>query len=129
MTPSTTPPAGTTTADSATPPAGPADPATPAGTATPAGPAAADTGARTDAAVGAVSADRSVIDDLDRRIIALVRERMAVSAGIQRARIASGGRRISLARETEVIGTYSGRLGRPGTALAMALLELGRGRV
>lgn len=89
----------------------------------------ADTGARTAEAAGAISADRSVIDDLDQRIIALVRERIAVSAGIQRARIASGGRRISLARETEVIGTYTDRLGRPGTAMAMALLELGRGRV
>ncbi len=53
---------------------------------------------------------------------------MAVSARIQRARIASGGRRVHLAREMEVIGSYSARLGRPGTALAMTLLELCRGR-
>lgn len=89
----------------------------------------ADTGARTVEAAAAIGADRARIDDLDRRIIALVRERVAVSAAIQRARIASGGRRVALARETEVITAYSGQLGRPGTTLAMTLLELCRGRV
>ncbi|MYX35211.1 MULTISPECIES: chorismate mutase [unclassified Streptomyces] len=79
---------------------------------------------------GAVIADaRERIDDLDARIIALVRERMAVSAGIQRARIASGGRRVHLSREMDILRRYSEQLGRPGTALAMTLLELSRGRV
>ncbi len=87
------------------------------------------TGGRTVEAAGAIGAERERIDELDRRIIELVGMRVTVSEGIQRARIASGGRRISLARETEVISRYSERLGRPGTALAMALLELGRGRV
>ncbi|MET9876084.1 chorismate mutase [Actinacidiphila glaucinigra] len=79
---------------------------------------------------GAVIADaRERIDDLDARIIALVRERMAVSAGIQRARIESGGRRVHLSREMDILRRYSEQLGRPGTALAMTLLELCRGRV
>jgi chorismate mutase len=78
---------------------------------------------------GAIAANRHRIDDLDARILALVQERMAVSAEIQRTRIGSGGRRISLAREMEVLTHYSERLGRPGTALAMTLLELCRGKV
>jgi chorismate mutase len=100
-----------------------ADPTTPA-TRT----GAPTTGARNEEAARVISADRARIDDLDLRIIALVQDRVAVSADIQRTRIASGGRRVHLARETEIIGTYSERLGRPGTALAMTLLELCRGR-
>jgi chorismate mutase len=88
----------------------------------------ADTGARTEDAAEAVSASRAQIDDLDERIIALVEERMAVSARIQQARVASGGRRVNLAREMEILGRYRERLGRPGTTLAMTLLELCRGR-
>jgi chorismate mutase len=89
---------------------------------------AADTGARTADAAEAVSASRAQIDDLDERIIALVEERMAVSSRIQQARVASGGRRVNLAREMEILGRYRDRLGRPGTTLAMTLLELCRGR-
>ncbi|WP_431950392.1 chorismate mutase [Actinacidiphila sp. bgisy167] len=78
---------------------------------------------------GAVIAQaRERIDDLDARIIALVQERMTVSAGIQRTRIESGGRRVHLSREMEVLRRYGDPLGRPGTALAMTLLELCRGR-
>ncbi len=89
----------------------------------------ARTGARTDEAAALIAGARERVDDLDGRIVALIEERMAVSAEIQRARIASGGRRVNLAREMEVIGHYSARLGKPGTALAMTLLELCRGRV
>ena len=95
---------------------------------TPADPAAT-TGAHTEQAAAAIAADRSQIDEVDRRIIALVQDRMALSERIQQARITSGGRRVNLARESEVIARYSAPLGRPGTALAMTLLELCRGRV
>ncbi|MGP4003130.1 chorismate mutase [Streptomyces sp. 8N706] len=94
-----------------------------------AAPAPKDTGARTDDAAEEIVAARERIDDLDGRIIGLVQERMAVSAAIQQARIASGGRRVNLSREMEILNHYSGQLGRPGTALAMTLLELCRGRV
>jgi chorismate mutase len=77
---------------------------------------------------GVIAGARGRIDDLDARIIALVRERMTVSAGIQRARIESGGRRVHLSREMEILHRYSDQLGKPGTALAMTLLELCRGR-
>ena len=94
------------------------------GTATP-----EKTGARTDEAVALITGARERIDTLDDRVIGLIQERMAVSAVIQEARITSGGRRVHLSREMEVLGHYRDALGTPGTALAMTLLELCRGRV
>ncbi|MEV0120920.1 chorismate mutase [Streptomyces sp. NPDC050703] len=91
--------------------------------------AAERTGACTPEAVGTIENARERIDALDDRIIGLVQERMAVSAVIQEARITSGGRRVNLSREMEILGHYSDALGKPGTALAMTLLELCRGRV
>ena len=83
-----------------------------------------------DAAPEAIIADaRDRIDALDDRIIGLVQERMAVSAVVQQTRIASGGRRVHLSREMEILGRYRDALGRPGTSLAMTLLELSRGRI
>jgi len=76
-----------------------------------------------------VPGGRERIDAIDAELIELIRRRVAVSAQIQTARIADGGRRLDLSRETEVIGRYTRSLGRPGTSVAMALLELGRGRV
>ncbi|GGS24204.1 chorismate mutase [Streptomyces griseoviridis] len=91
--------------------------------------AADATGAHTPEAAGVITGARERIDALDDRIIGLIQERMAVSAVIQDARIASGGRRVNLSRETAVLGHYREALGKPGTALAMTLLELCRGRV
>lgn len=81
------------------------------------------------AAPGGVSGGRARIDAIDAELIELIRRRVAVSAEIQASRISAGGRRLDLSRETEVIGRYTRALGRPGTGVAMALLELGRGRV
>lgn len=92
-------------------------------------PAAERTGTRTSEAAGLITGARERIDALDDRILGLVQERMAVSAVIQDARIASGGRRVNLSRENEILGRYSAALGKPGTTLAMTLLELCRGRV
>jgi len=88
----------------------------------------------TDTADTASTADviadaRARIDALDDRIIGLVQERMAVSAVVQEARISSGGRRVNLSREMEILSHYRDALGRPGTSLAMTLLELCRGRI
>jgi chorismate mutase len=91
--------------------------------------AAGDTGARTADAAELIGGARERIDALDDRIIGLIQERMAVSAVIQEARITSGGRRVNLSREMEVLAHYSEALGKPGTSLAMTLLELCRGRV
>ncbi|WP_330298130.1 chorismate mutase [Streptomyces sp. NBC_00503] len=76
-----------------------------------------------------IADSRERIDALDDRIIGLIQERMAVSTVIQEARITSGGRRVHLSREMEVLGHWSDALGKPGTTLAMTLLELCRGRV
>jgi chorismate mutase len=87
------------------------------------------TGARTEEAAALIGDARERIDGLDDRIIGLVQERIAISGVIQDARITSGGRRVSLSREMEILGRYRDALGKPGTALAMTLLELSRGRV
>ncbi|MFF4868008.1 chorismate mutase [Streptomyces sp. NPDC000961] len=87
------------------------------------------TGARTDEAAALIGDARERIDALDDRIIGLIQERMAVSAVIQEARISSGGRRVNLNREMEVLGHYRDALGKPGTAIAMTMLELCRGRI
>ncbi|MFF4602083.1 chorismate mutase [Streptomyces sp. NPDC001339] len=108
--------------------AGSSSPA-PAPASAPAPAPAPDTGARTPEAAGAITDARSRIDDLDGRIIGLVQERMAVSAVIQRERVSSGGRRVNLAREMEILAHYRDQLGKPGTALAMTLLELSRGQI
>lgn len=94
--------------------------------AAPAGPAAAP--ASTCAPETAVAGGRERMDAIDAQLIELIGRRVAVSAEIQAARMTSGGRRLDLRRETEVIGRYTRELGRPGTAVALALLELGRGR-
>jgi chorismate mutase len=86
-----------------------------------------DTGAGSTEAAGLISGARERIDELDQRILGLLAERIAVSEEIQRARIASGGRRVHLSREMEVINRYSGALGKRGAALAMTVLELCRG--
>ncbi|EFL25267.1 chorismate mutase [Streptomyces himastatinicus ATCC 53653] len=75
-----------------------------------------------------IGSARERIDDLDGRILDLIRERMGVSASIQEARIAAGGRRVHLSREMEILDRYRQALGKPGTTLAMTLLELCRGR-
>jgi chorismate mutase len=87
------------------------------------------TGARTSEAADVISGARERIDALDDRIIGLIQERMAVSAVIQEARITSGGRRVNLSREMEILDRFRRELGKPGTALAMTLLELCRGRI
>ncbi|ACU69949.1 hypothetical protein Caci_1021 [Catenulispora acidiphila DSM 44928] len=123
-----------TSADSSHPvapePASPAAPAAPAPTSSdaPTMPAASspETGQPTPAGV---HSGRSQIDDLDARILALITERISTAADIQTARIADGGRRLDLKRETEIIARYRGALGRPGVTVAMAVLELCRGRV
>ncbi|MGV9316323.1 chorismate mutase [Streptomyces sp. NPDC003691] len=87
------------------------------------------TGAHTPEAAELIAGARDRIDALDDRIIGLVQERMAVSAVIQDARIASGGRRVNLSREMDVLTHFRDALGKPGTALALTVLELCRGRV
>ncbi|MCW2678991.1 MAG: chorismate mutase [Frankiales bacterium] len=75
-----------------------------------------------------VETGRARIDQIDAEIVRLVQERCGVSAQVQRARQADGGPRVAHARENEVVGRWRAALGRPGGTIALALLELGRGR-
>jgi chorismate mutase len=75
-----------------------------------------------------VETGRARIDEIDAEIVRLVQERTAVSEQVQRARLQTGGPRIVHARENEVVLRWREQLGRPGSAIAMARLELGRGR-
>ncbi len=75
-----------------------------------------------------IAAGRGRIDKLDRAIIDLIEQRIAVSREIQQARMGTGGRRIELSREMEVLARYRESLGKPGAGLAMTILELCRGR-
>jgi chorismate mutase len=72
---------------------------------------------------------RGAIDDCDAEIIELVRRRLAISQEIGALRAASGGTRLSLAREQQVLARFRGALGPDGAALGMMLLRQGRGRL
>ena len=92
-------------------------------------PTTESTPARTPAEAAAVIAEARIrIDGLDQRIVTLVQERMAVSAEVQAARIGSGGNRVALNREMEILARYRDALGPQGTEVAMQLLQLCRGR-
>jgi len=72
---------------------------------------------------------RGQIDDCDAEIIRLVQRRLAVSEEIGELRRASGGTRLSLSREQQVLARFQAALGRDGAALGMMLLRQGRGRL
>jgi chorismate mutase len=76
-----------------------------------------------------ISALRGEIDDCDAEIIALVQRRLAISQEIGALRASSGGTRLSLAREAEVLNRFRLALGPDGAALGMMLLRQGRGRL
>ena len=71
---------------------------------------------------------RGQIDACDAEIIELVQRRLAVSQEIGELR-ASGGTRLSLSREQQVLARFQAALGRDGAALGMMLLRQGRGRL
>ena len=72
---------------------------------------------------------RTEIDDCDAAIIELVQRRLAVSQEIGALRAASGGTRLSLSREQQVLSRFRTALGPDGAALGMMLLRQGRGRL
>ena len=59
----------------------------------------------------------------------LVQRRLAISREIGALRAASGGTRLSLAREQQVLSRFRAALGPDGAALGMMLLRQGRGRL
>lgn len=72
---------------------------------------------------------RGEIDACDAELIELLRRRLAVSQEIGALRAASGGTRLSLSREQQVLARFTDALGPDGASLAMLLLRQGRGRL
>ena len=72
---------------------------------------------------------RVEIDACDAEIIELVERRLAISREIGALRAASGGTRLSLSREQQVLSRFRAALGPDGAALGMMLLRQGRGRL
>ena len=72
---------------------------------------------------------RTEIDACDAAIISLVQRRLAISQEIGAVRKASGGTRLNLTREQQVLSRFQSALGPDGAALGMLLLRQGRGRL
>jgi chorismate mutase len=82
------------------------------------------TGADPDAAIAEL---RNRIDEIDAAIIRLWQERAAISQRVGATRVASGGTRLVLSREREVLDRFRHALGADGTQLALLILRAGRG--
>ncbi len=72
---------------------------------------------------------RADIDACDAEIIELVQKRLTISQQIGALRSASGGTRLNLSREQQVLDRFRAALGPDGAALGMLLLRQGRGRL
>jgi chorismate mutase len=72
---------------------------------------------------------RREIDACDAELIRLVRHRLNVSQEIGELRRATGGTRLSLSREQQVLARYQDALGPDGATLGLVLLRQGRGRL
>ncbi|RIV38738.1 chorismate mutase [Micromonospora radicis] len=67
------------------------------------------------------------IDEIDQTLIELWQERAALSREVGATRMASGGTRLVLSREQEILERFRVALGADGTQLALLLLRAGRG--
>ena len=76
-----------------------------------------------------ISGLRKRIDEIDDALIELWQERAAISAEVGRVRIASGGTRLVLSREREIVDRFREALGADGVQLALLILRAGRGRL
>jgi chorismate mutase len=70
---------------------------------------------------------RTRIDEIDAAIIRLWQERAAISQEVGATRVASGGTRLVLSREREILDRFRNALGADGTQLALLILRAGRG--
>ncbi len=70
---------------------------------------------------------RTRIDEIDRTLIELWQERAELSREVGATRMASGGTRLVLSREQEILERFRSALGADGTQLALLLLRAGRG--
>ncbi|NUT37475.1 MAG: chorismate mutase [Hamadaea sp.] len=85
------------------------------------------TGAREADAAGEILDLRARIDEIDAALIALWKERSAISQRVGATRVASGGTRLVLSREREILDRFRTELGADGTQLALLILRAGRG--
>ena len=117
----------TNTSASAAPPPGTA-PAPDAVTAADAAPAAgAAAGTDVVPAATEIRGMRERIDEIDQAIIDLWLERSRLSQQVGKTRMASGGTRLVLSREREIVERFREALGPDGTQVALLLLRSGRG--
>ncbi|WP_425413268.1 chorismate mutase [Micromonospora rosaria] len=93
----------------------------------PTDPARPGTGTDEPEAAARISAIRERIDEIDRTLIALWQERAGLSQQVGATRMASGGTRLVLSREREILERFRRELGADGTQLALLLLRAGRG--
>ncbi|WP_406072786.1 chorismate mutase [Micromonospora sp. NBC_01638] len=92
-----------------------------------AGQAEARTGTEEPSAVARIVQIRERIDEIDNALITLWQERAALSQEVGTTRMASGGTRLVLSREREILERFRIALGADGTQLALLLLRAGRG--
>lgn len=74
-----------------------------------------------------IQAMRERIDEIDQALIDLWQERAKLSQQVGRVRMASGGTRLVLSREREIVDRFREALGTDGTQVALLLLRAGRG--
>ncbi len=81
----------------------------------------------TESATEQISGMRQRIDEIDGQLIDLWRERAAISGEVGRVRMASGGTRLVLERERQIVDRFRDALGADGVQLALLILRAGRG--
>lgn len=85
------------------------------------------TGTEDEAAAARIRAMRERIDAIDTALIELWQERANLSQQVGATRVASGGTRLVLSREREILEKFRSELGADGTQLALLILRAGRG--
>ena len=85
------------------------------------------TGAGETLAADEIKAMRERIDEIDQAIIDLWLERARLSQQVGKTRMASGGTRLVLSREREIVERFRSALGTDGTQVALMILRAGRG--
>jgi chorismate mutase len=96
-------------------------------TSTPSAASPAETETSPEVAAARIAGLRERIDEIDQTIMSLWLERAALSQEVGATRVASGGTRLVLAREREILERFRSALGADGTQLALLILRAGRG--
>ncbi|WP_033665168.1 chorismate mutase [Salinispora fenicalii] len=86
-----------------------------------------DAGTKEPLAAAQIANIRQRIDEIDGTLIDLWQERARLSRQVGATRMASGGTRLVLSREQEILERFRAALGADGTQVALLLLRAGRG--